>query len=505
MNKILLSLLTISLSCLLFYGLALKGIRGNPYISTEIVNKDDVYKVNIQNFSAKGLPFEDSQETSRFSLVQSIVEDKSLSLDKYAQIAVPDIAYFDGHYASIFPIGGSVISVPFYMIGKYFGYSQLFTYFVPVLFSLFTALLIYVVCVRNFCMGNVVGILAALIFLFGNVTWTYGTTMYVHTISSFCIAYAYYVVSKKKKSVLENLSFWFIYGVSGLVDFPNYIIILPLAIYKFGEVILVKYSDRKMYISSNLRKVFEIIPFFILIAFLLFYNKYTFNSYFALSSSFKVPALVEKGDLPEYENISFYPDLVNNGIFVLLFGLERGLLVFSPIMFLSFVYGIKFTQKYSSAGKLLWITVLTGILLYSLHKDPWGGWSYGPRHLIPIMPLLSIPLGGLLQEVRKKIVWVLFSFFLLVYSVSVSLLGALTSNLIPPAKESNLSEFGSSFIHNIPMITNNEVKTFIYKYYLGEYLNSLAFYILILTALVILFEILFLLLINNGEKRANLS
>ena len=69
---------------------------------------------------------------------------------------------------------------------------------------------------------------------------------------------------------------------------------------------------------------------------------------------------------------------------------DKGLFFFSPIFLLSLL-GIYHLRKQINleAGTLLGVTAVI-FLLYSSFADPWGGWAYGPRYLIPAMPILSL-------------------------------------------------------------------------------------------------------------------
>ena len=48
------------------------------------------------------------------------------------------------------------------------------------------------------------------------------------------------------------------------------------------------------------------------------------------------------------------------------------------------------------------LMILSIILLYGMWGDPWGGWAFGTRYLIPAFALMSIPIGMALNKYGKK-------------------------------------------------------------------------------------------------------
>jgi hypothetical protein len=67
--------------------------------------------------------------------------------------------------------------------------------------------------------------------------------------------------------------------------------------------------------------------------------------------------------------------------------------------------------------------MISSLLFYSIHIDSLlGGWTYGPRYLIAMLPVLCIFVGYALEKVKGK-VWVIIT-VLLVFSIGVQAIGA---------------------------------------------------------------------------------
>src|SRR6185295_3203051 len=72
----------------------------------------------------------------------------------------------------------------------------------------------------------------------------------------------------------------------------------------------------------------------------------------------------------------------------------RGLLVFSPVVLLSFVGAVVWLRQRNVLGILLSVMVVGHWIGISGFPQWWAGWSYGPRYMsdmLPYLVVLSVP------------------------------------------------------------------------------------------------------------------
>lgn len=165
----------------------------------------------------------------------------------------------------------------------------------------------------------------------------------------------------------------------------------------------------------------------------LFYVYYSFSTFNKIVFS----------SYSEIRNESFGSDF---NMINILFSVERGWFVYSPVMLLSLLIGgyvllqiiknkrfttksIKFDFVFTS-----FVTIVTTVLFYSFWETWWAGGSYGQRFFVALYPLVAIILGLSLKEItNKKVLTVLFSVIvaLTVWSTTIMLLHRITpTNLL---------------------------------------------------------------------------
>jgi hypothetical protein len=134
--------------------------------------------------------------------------------------------------------------------------------------------------------------------------------------------------------------------------------------------------------------------------------------------------------------------------------------------------------------------VFADLFLYSSWGDPWGGWAFGPRYLIPTMAIGSCFVGYWLHNNRHPVFARVMTFCLIVISMAISLLGALTTNQVPPKVEADFIGLNYNFFLNKQYFDMNISSSFIYNTYLHNTITLQQYYFLILIPIVALASIL---------------
>jgi hypothetical protein len=186
-----------------------------------------------------------------------------------------------------------------------------------------------------------------------------------------------------------------------------------------------------------------------------------------------------------------------NGLISFTVSRDRGLLIYTPIALLS-LFGLVALKKRDYFTKNLLVAIpLASLVTYSMFGDPYGGWAFGSRYLISVLPeLIILSVFGMqfILDSKKTLTIVLSkSIFSLVfiYSAAVSLLAPLTTNVISPIVEGRYLGLTSDYSINIKMLQNNELNSFVFNNFAKEWLTGLEYYYLILS-LVILYGLLLL-------------
>ena len=130
--------------------------------------------------------------------------------------------------------------------------------------------------------------------------------------------------------------------------------------------------------------------------------------------------------------------------------------------------------------------------------DPYGGWAFGSRYLIPTYAILAIFLAMLLMYWKKKIIFLCIFFLLFLYSLFVNSLGAVTSNTNPPQvevlsleKQTNKKQ-EYTYARNILELDKNSSQSFFFQTVAFRHMTAWKYYY-IFTAMLTLFFIFFLI------------
>ena len=110
-----------------------------------------------------------------------------------------------------------------------------------------------------------------------------------------------------------------------------------------------------------------------------------------------------------------------HNMFKLLFYPYRGLFVFSPFLIL-FIIGLFFMSKEFITEFLLVLGLFIAFLFVNaIPLIWWGGTSFGPRHMLPVVPFLFIPIAFSLKKIKTR-----YIFILLALSILINLAGLQT-------------------------------------------------------------------------------
>lgn len=483
-------------------------------------------KGNIRSQSIKGIldqaekPLELSPERGRFILTMSLADDHSFALShELAEAASPDVGYYSGRYYVFFAPGISILALPFYLLGKTYGLSQVFSFISIAFFASLTLVFLYKIMREILRLPFWASIIGILIYGFGSTSLSYATTMYQHHVTVFFMMTAFYSAWRATRSKNWSWFFttyvWAVYGLSIFLDYPNVLLLAPVIAYSFFTSFDLKQTAKKIIVHFKTAFIATSIIFFLLVGLHAYYNQVNFGSWHRLSGSLvsidtvkksqKLGAKKSKETIAQVANkksdvVNFFSEFsFPKGFSILTFSRDRGLFLYAPIFVLG-ILGILLAIKELTKEQALLLGLLgVNFFLYSSWGDPWGGWAYGPRYLIPSMAILSMFVATFLSSVRHKFIASILAFFLFAYSSFIAFLGALTTKQVPPKVEADYLHMHYNFLLNWQYFIEGKTGSFVYNTYLSHTL-SLIQYFAILYGFTLLVAALMLFVVPFFEK-----
>jgi len=147
-------------------------------------------------------------------------------------------------------------------------------------------------------------------------------------------------------------------------------------------------------------------------------NNYLFGSPF----DFGYPPAAEGGKALNTFQTPFF-----TGLFGFLFSPGKSIFIFAPLLLLAFFGWRRLWRHNRGLATVAWLTPVIYILFFATYTQWEGGYSYGPRYLVPALTLCGLALGPALESTGR---WVRVSAVaLFVAGFTVQVIGMATSFL----------------------------------------------------------------------------
>ena len=370
-------------------------------------------------FTAKGhIEVVDTEYSIRTAL--SIVDNGKLLIDPPASLNEAAVNYFrgisnipnqpetNGKIYSPYGIGLSIIFIPYVLLSKILGWLtgielRLILDFILSFYNIpFAILGLYFFHKTTTLLGasNLKSSLLTVFLGVGTCYWKYTVTDFSEISQGSILLVILYIIIKKDKNMWYKLSFLY-----------SFLVLLKLTYFIFLPLLLI------YFIKEN----FRLNPTFII-------------NNFLKSSSFLVPTCIfiaVTNTIRFYSpfktgygnNITFNIDFFFRDWFDYLISLDRGILSFSPILFISLIGIFFITKRYINSFLIIGIIVLIWYLTMCFWVSLQGGFCWGNRLLVPIIPLIVLPLVFL--DFRKASCKLLL-FPTLIGSIIIQLAGSFT-------------------------------------------------------------------------------
>jgi 4-amino-4-deoxy-L-arabinose transferase-like glycosyltransferase len=349
-------------------------------------------------------------DLGRYDLMMAIVDHGTVSIDAYEQ-NTGDKAIFNSHYFSDKGPAPAFLGVPFYwmlnQLQALLGLTEvehilsLILWFAKlviiriIIVSLPSALLA-VILYR--LLGSVIkdrkyALILTLAYSLGTMAFPYSTLFYGHQLAAAFIFFAFYILYQSKKKIAMNEiqfhpKYFFFSGLFiGLAIMTEYPVILL-------AIVIIIYA---IFIINNQKKFTATIIYYcvglgIPLIILLYYNYLCSGNPFRFGY-FQVAGEEFRQEMAKGIAGVTYPKL--GALFGITFSPYRGLFIVNPILLLAFP-GFYYFYKNKTYRSEFWVCLFAVILFFLFNASYymwWGGWTIGPRHLIPIIPFLIIAIA----------------------------------------------------------------------------------------------------------------
>lgn len=300
------------------------------------------------------------------------------------------------------PILLPIIEIPFYLVSALLGLSEInfVSIFTNPLIISGTALVIFLFAANIFS-SKKMGLVSSLIF-FSSFVWPYNSSLFDQPLVGLvliCALYFLYKGIKAEGRFSIELSGFFL-GLVILAS-PGHLILIPIVV---AYVLFIFRKEKTKIIK------FSIILFLVLIIQgVINYERYGSITAFGYGQN--------------QESLSHHFGWI--GLVGLLFSPGKGIFFYYPIFILFPISIYRLYKRKINIGILFAIIFIASYLFFGTEPTvpEWGGNAWGPRYLVPVLPLISISLGSLLLD-RTRIITVLFG-TLAVLGLVVNLLGKL--------------------------------------------------------------------------------
>lgn len=466
----------------LLYGMTIRGMYGKPDIATV---KD---RLDLPTY-----PFELSPERGRYATLVALAEDHTFALrEELGQLAYPDVGVYKNRFYSYFAPGISILAYPLYNLGLTYNIPQVAAYSVVAMFAVLNLLCLYYISRYIFKFPLWAALFAPILFGFGTPSWSYAITLYQHHATTFFIL-ATLIASWKIRqgsatSALWAAYAWFNYGYGIFVDYPNALLMAPVMAYLTLAGFGVKLDDAKKTLGLAFRpEVFiGVIMFIAITVGHAYYNGVNFGSWTRVSGSLPGYKSIVEANLTQTEDAEkkveerkgqknivkfFTEEKTPFGFYTLTISQDRGIFLYVPIMVLAVFGSILAMRTMTPEIGTLLSSIAINLFLYSSWGDPWGGWAFGPRYLIPTMAMGSLFVSYFLAHTRFSVLWRVVALILFVYSSAVAILGAFTTNAVPPKIEGDFLHIAYNFIRNLDFYLAGKSGSFVFNHYLSPYVT----------------------------------
>jgi hypothetical protein len=361
-----------------------------------------------------GGEFFTSDGVAMYRTTQALVEQGQL-------VVAPDqnlpqlVAGWDGQFYSMYDLGQPILAIPFYLLGAFLAtllpnsdYAAATRFCVSVVPQVSTALAAVVLFQLSLALfrRQQVALVLSLLWATGTLAWPYAKFFFSEALLTLFLLLACCLLAQgsaspsKRKVLLAGLMF----GLALAIRVSALIYSLAFLAYFACESL--RFANSQWTIGPLLHK-----------SSLFFSGTLLFLGLFCWHNYVRFHTLWATG----YQGQAFSTPLYV-GLYGLLLSSGRSLFLYSPLALLGLACWPRFRQHFPALAGWIATAFLTALFFFSTWWTWHGGWSWGPRFLVPLIPFLLLPLGAHMNTPRffliLALVW-LISLWVVLPGVSV--------------------------------------------------------------------------------------
>lgn len=281
----------------------------------------------------------------------------------------PDVSELPEY--STHPYGIAFISAPFLFPFRNTEYVEPAALLMSALVTII-AVFLFRSLLRLFSSNNLaINVITTLAFL-GTPLWHYGRTMFNESwLAMFTVAAVYFALKGRRS---HKAYYQILAGFSvalGMLMKPVFLIV--------AVPVIILFLFRKELKYTLVISIFPMVSILIVL----------YLNYIISGSVFRGPQDFEIGNLFK-------------GVVGLLFSLKAGLFLYAPITIIGLLLFPGFIKKYGMEALVIGTVFVVYFLLMALWTCWWGGHCYGPRLIVPVIPLLLVSLVQFKQSILYK-------------------------------------------------------------------------------------------------------
>ncbi len=344
--------------------------------------------------------FYSSDEIFYFRLTESLVEQRTLEISPYL-----------GHTHSKYTPGQSLAGIPAYLAGRIL--TKTFPRLFPAYFTLISSIhltniiigalicLVFYALLRDLEYGRGPSLLATFILGLATTFFPYSKQYFADPLAALFLLLCARDLNHSRRSPghSETLAGLF-FSLAVFTKVDMFVLLFPLFL-----ALATWREERGM---RMFRFILGMIPVGVLHA---VYNHFNFGGVFH----------------PGYGRQDFASPFFS-GLYGLLLSPGRGLLIYSPPVFIALAGIAAFRRRHAAFWFLIAGLSLTRIIVLSKWFSWQGGWCWGPRLLLPILPLVMLPIVEVFEgwhRIRREFRWGMIG--LIAAGIIVQLAGTLVS------------------------------------------------------------------------------